>query len=420
MKQINYTGSSKLIARIIDLLNKKAPLPLDQQGNVDWGTDGKVLGTDGVGGTKWVTASSGGGNVDDVKVNGSSVVDANKVANVTVPTALSDLQDDSTHRVVTDTEKSTWSGKQDALTAGTNIQINGTTISATDTTYSDATQSTAGLMSTTDKTKLDGIANGAEVNVQSDWNEADSTSDAYIANKPTIPAAQIQSDWTQSDNTQADYIKNKPTIPTVNDGTLTIQQNGTTVGTFSANQSGNTTVNLTGGGSTYIEGDGINISAQNAISVDTAFTEASTRANIASGDSLSTIWGKIKKFFTDLKAVAFSGAAADVTYGSGSVEDALDNAKIFYKDVAVAGASISSYGGAVSTGVNVGQYEAIGFTEGAASSSEISVSVYRAADSTYKISIRTRNMASGTVPSYVSPIRVFFVKKSQVNPTPLS
>ena len=248
MKQINYTGSSKLIARIIDLLNKKAPLPLNQQGEVDWGTDGKVLGTDGVGSTKWVTASSGGGNVDDVKVNGSSVVDANKVANVTVPTALSDLQDDSTHRVVTDTEKSTWSGKQDALTAGTNIQINGTTISATDTTYSDATQSIAGLMSTTDKTKLDGIANGAEVNVQSDWNEADSTSDAYIANKPTIPAAQIQSDWTQADNTQADYIKNKPTIPTVNDATLTITQNGSPLGTFTANASANVTIEVPGGG----------------------------------------------------------------------------------------------------------------------------------------------------------------------------
>lgn len=114
-----------------------------------------------------------------------------------------------------------------------------------------------------------------------------------------------------------------PTAPTVNDGVLTIQQDGTTVGTFSANQSGNTTVNLQSG-PTYTEGDGIDIS-NNAISVDTTFTEAVTRANIASGDSLSTIWGKIKKFFTDLKAVAFSGAAADVTYGSGSVEDALDD-----------------------------------------------------------------------------------------------
>lgn len=66
---------------------------------------------------------------------------------------------------------------------------------------------------TTFKSKLEGIETGAEVNVQSDWNEADSSSDAYIANKPSIPAAQIQSDWNQADNTQVDYIKNKPTIP---------------------------------------------------------------------------------------------------------------------------------------------------------------------------------------------------------------
>lgn len=39
-----------------------------------------------------------------------------------------------------------------------------------------------------------------------------------------------------------------PTIPTVYNGTLTIQQNGTTLGTFSANQSSNETINITGGG----------------------------------------------------------------------------------------------------------------------------------------------------------------------------
>lgn len=34
--------------------------------------------------------------------------------------------------------------------------------------------------------KLNGIAEGAEVNVQADWNETDSTSDAFILNKPTL------------------------------------------------------------------------------------------------------------------------------------------------------------------------------------------------------------------------------------------
>ena len=43
-------------------------------------------------------------------------------------------------------------------------------------------------------------------------------------------------------------LTGKPTIPTVYNGTLTIQQDGVTVGTFTANQSTNTTVNLASGG----------------------------------------------------------------------------------------------------------------------------------------------------------------------------
>nr|DAJ60753.1 MAG TPA: structural protein [Bacteriophage sp.] len=43
------------------------------------------------------------------------------------------------------------------------------------------------------------------------------------------------------------------------------------------------------------------------------FTEASTRANIASGEKLSTLFGKIKKFFADLKTVAFTGSYTDLS-----------------------------------------------------------------------------------------------------------
>lgn len=39
-------------------------------------------------------------------------------------------------------------------------------------------------------------------------------------------------------------LTNKPTIPTVNNGTLTIQKNGTNVATFTANQSNNVTANI--------------------------------------------------------------------------------------------------------------------------------------------------------------------------------
>ena len=54
-------------------------------------------------------------------------------------------------------------GKQDALTAGANVSIDGATISAADTTYGEATTAKAGLMSAADKVKLDGLATGETV-----------------------------------------------------------------------------------------------------------------------------------------------------------------------------------------------------------------------------------------------------------------
>ena len=46
---------------------------------------------------------------------------------------------------------------------------------------------------TAEKNKLAGIASGAEVNVQSDWSVTDSTSNAFIKNKPTIPSVVTES-----------------------------------------------------------------------------------------------------------------------------------------------------------------------------------------------------------------------------------
>lgn len=43
------------------------------------------------------------------------------------------------------------------------------------------------------------------------------------------------------------------------------------------------------------------------------FEEASTRKNISSTDNLSTILGKIKKYFSDLKTVAFTGKYTDLS-----------------------------------------------------------------------------------------------------------
>lgn len=92
----------------------------------------------------------------------------------------------------------------------------GYTPPTTNTTYSAATTSAEGLMSASDKTKLDGIAAGAEVNVQSDWNAT--SGDALILNKPTA-------------------LKNP--------SSLTIQKNGTTVTNGTYDGSAAKTVNIT-------------------------------------------------------------------------------------------------------------------------------------------------------------------------------
>ena len=56
---------------------------------------------------------------------------------------------------------------------------------------------------TTLKNKLDGIATGAEVNVQANWNQTDTSADDYIKNKPTLFSGNYND------------LSNKPTIPTI-------------------------------------------------------------------------------------------------------------------------------------------------------------------------------------------------------------
>ena len=81
------------------------------------------------------------------------------------------------------------------------------------------------------------------------------TSGSYndLSNKPTIPTVNnatltIQKNGTTIDTFTANSSTNKTvniTVPTVNNATLTIQKNGTTVKTFTANASSNVTANIT-------------------------------------------------------------------------------------------------------------------------------------------------------------------------------
>jgi hypothetical protein len=63
-------------------------------------------------------------------------------------------------------------------------------ISVTKKTVRTASTNASGLMSSADKAKLDGIASGADANVKADWNVTDSSSDAFILNKPDVKTKQ--------------------------------------------------------------------------------------------------------------------------------------------------------------------------------------------------------------------------------------
>ena len=105
------------------------------------------------------------GTVTTVKVGSTSYSPSSGV--ISLPAYPSDT---NTHRPIQMNGTEILGNNTTALNlkAGSNVSLSNSsgtvTIAATDTTYSAATQSANGLMSSTDKTKLDGIATGAQVN----------------------------------------------------------------------------------------------------------------------------------------------------------------------------------------------------------------------------------------------------------------
>lgn len=61
------------------------------------------------------------------------------------------------------------------------------------------------------RTSLNKADSALQSQVQSDWDETNTNSPAYIKHKPTS-FAQEQADWNETDTTAPDYIKNKPTF----------------------------------------------------------------------------------------------------------------------------------------------------------------------------------------------------------------
>ena len=103
------------------------------------------------------------------------------------------------------------------------IQQNGTTVDTfTANSSSDKTVNISVPTKTSDLNNDSGFITGVT------WND--------VADKPSFAAVATSGSYND--------LSNKPTIPTANDATLTIQQNGNTVGTFSANSSSDKTVNI--------------------------------------------------------------------------------------------------------------------------------------------------------------------------------
>lgn len=77
------------------------------------------------------------------------------------------------------------------------------------------------------------------------WRQLALTSQLPTVNNGTLTIQKNGSNVATFSANQAGNTTANISVPTVNNGTLTIQKNGATVATFSANQAGNTTANIT-------------------------------------------------------------------------------------------------------------------------------------------------------------------------------
>lgn len=186
--------------------------------------------------------------------------------------------------------------------------------------------------------KLNGIATGAQKNVQSDWSETDETLDSFIKNKPT-KLSEFANDKNFIDSTVEnlvnyykktevdDLISGISTIdilvvdqlPTENISYTTIylvpkqseEQSTDNIyeefvyvrSTSKWEVIGDTVINL----SNYLQKDG------DASNVTVTFTQAAERALPTSGASLAVIIGTVIKYLADLAPVAFTGSYNDLT-----------------------------------------------------------------------------------------------------------
>lgn len=169
-----------------------------------------------------------------------------------VPTKVSELENDSNYLV-----------ESDVSALRTSVSTNTSDITSLKSTKADksslATVATSGSYNDLSNKPTIPTVNNAKLTIQKNG----TTVKTFTANASTDVTANItvptkvseltnDSSYAKSGDlatvaTSGSYndLSNKPTIPTVNNATLTIQKNGTSVGTFTANASTNATANIT-------------------------------------------------------------------------------------------------------------------------------------------------------------------------------
>lgn len=231
----------------LDIINKIDEIVDDKQDTLVSGTNIKTVNNQSLLGSGNIQISSGG-TATDVQINGTSITN-NYVANIVTETAYNPL----TNKIVTKSDIPT---DNNELTngAGYITGINGSDVTTAlgytpyDNTNPDGYTDNVGTVTSVNNANPDANGNvtlsipAAQVN--SDWNASSgvaqilnkptlstvATTGDYddLTNKPTIPAEQVQSNWNETDTSSKAYIQNKPTIPspvTVDDALSTTSEN---------------------------------------------------------------------------------------------------------------------------------------------------------------------------------------------------
>lgn len=174
--------------------------------------------------------------IETVKVNGTALTPSSKAVNISVPTKVSDLTNDSgfisgiTSSMVvsalgyTPYNSSNPSGYQANVIES--VKVNGTALTITSKAV-DVPVPTKVSDLTNDSGYITGISSTMVVSA--------------LGYTPVNPSSLATVATTGSYND----LSNKPTIPTVNNATLTIKRNGTSVGTFTANASTDKAIDIT-------------------------------------------------------------------------------------------------------------------------------------------------------------------------------